>query len=92
MKTIFDFHKEADTSNWYVVVDGVMGGESTGNFEIDEGGYGLFEGEISLANNGGFSSIRYDLPEKIEFEDYKYVSNLESPVKNACKNNKIFSK
>ena len=94
VKTIFDFTKNADVSNWYVVVDGVMGGKSTGNFEINEEGHGLFEGTISLANNGGFSSVRYDMPEKVEIGNYKYVSlrlkgdrkNYQFRVKNDAQN------
>lgn len=46
-----------------MVVDGVMGGESTGDFQLNEDGHGLFKGLISLENNGGFSSVRYDMPE-----------------------------
>lgn len=42
---------------WFVVVDGVMGGLSTGTIESSETGLAL-SGSISLANNGGFSSIR----------------------------------
>ncbi len=74
MKTIFDFHNNADTSNWYVVVDGVMGGKSTGSLKVNDEGHGLFEGTISLANNGGFSSVRYDLPEKISIGDNQYIA------------------
>ena len=42
---------------WFVVVDGVMGGLSSGVLESSETGLAL-SGSISLANNGGFSSIR----------------------------------
>jgi len=56
---LFDFTKESDLSNWYIVDDVVMGGRSDGYFEINEKGHGLFHGEVSLENNGGFSSVRY---------------------------------
>lgn len=36
-----------------------MGGKSSGDFYINESGNGVFEGFVSLANNGGFSSVRY---------------------------------
>ena len=49
-------------NNWQIVDDVVMGGESKGQFEINEAGHGQFSGEISLANRGGFSSVRIDLP------------------------------
>lgn len=42
-----------------------MGGESNGSFSIDNEGNGVFEGTISLENNGGFSSVRHSF-EKIE--------------------------
>ncbi len=57
---IFNFAKEADLKNWYVVNDTVMGGESAAKMGIDVDGHGLFEGHVSLESNGGFSSIRYD--------------------------------
>ena len=60
---IFDFNNEADIGNWQVVDDVVMGGESSGTFRLTEDGYGLFEGHISLENNGGFSSVRYSFEE-----------------------------
>ena len=73
MQSIFNFQANADISKWYVVVDGVMGGKSTGNFQLNEDGHGLFTGTISLANNGGFSSVRYDM-DKMEISDNKFVS------------------
>ena len=73
MQSIFDFQVNSDISNWYVVVDGVMGGESTGNFQLNEEGHAVFTGTISLENNGGFSSVRYDM-EKMEISDNNTVS------------------
>lgn len=57
---LFDFNSSCDISNWTIVDDGVMGGRSNGNFKLNEDGYGVFSGYISLENNGGFSSLRYD--------------------------------
>lgn len=57
--TLFDFQKDADISSWRVVDDVVMGGRSSGNFELSENGHGRFYGDVSLENNGGFSSVRY---------------------------------
>ncbi|EDP96063.1 CIA30 family protein [Kordia algicida OT-1] len=59
--TLFDFTKTKDISNWYVVNDSVMGGLSEGKFSLNEAGNGVFEGNVSLENNGGFSSIRYEI-------------------------------
>lgn len=66
---IFDFNKNSDIKDWKVVLDGVMGGRSSGNFSLDADGHGVFEGSISLENNGGFSSVRYKF-KKIETNDY----------------------
>ncbi len=60
-QTIFDFTTDADIQNWRVVDDGVMGGVSSGRFTLNEDGFGVFAGEVSLENNGGFSSVRYRL-------------------------------
>ncbi|MGY8917999.1 MAG: CIA30 family protein [Flavobacteriales bacterium] len=57
---IFDFNKSSDLSGWMIVDDVVMGGRSSGVFRLDKDGHGVFEGEVSLENNGGFSSVRYD--------------------------------
>jgi len=57
---IFDFTKDADMQNWYVVDDTVMGGLSAGNMGVNSDGHGMFKGHVSLDNNGGFSSIRYN--------------------------------
>ena len=56
---IFDFNSAAKLKNWYTIDDDVMGGRSNGNITINEEGHGVFEGRISLENNGGFSSIQY---------------------------------
>ncbi|WP_231367646.1 CIA30 family protein [Gillisia sp. JM1] len=61
--SIFDFNKKADITNWTIVDDVVMGGRSSGNFYLNKEGNGVFEGRVSLENNGGFSSLRYDFDE-----------------------------
>jgi len=55
---IFDFNKESDISNWEIVNDVVMGGQSSSEFFLNEEGHGVFKGLVSLENNGGFSSLR----------------------------------
>jgi len=54
---IFDFDNDSDVSGWRVEDDVVMGGRSSGHFELTEEGHGHFYGEVSLENNGGFSSV-----------------------------------
>ena len=46
-----------DTSAWRSINDGVMGGLSAGGMEQSDKGL-RFTGELSLVNNGGFSSVR----------------------------------
>ncbi|WP_046755741.1 CIA30 family protein [Kordia jejudonensis] len=58
---LFNFTKNSDISNWYIVNDGVMGGMSQSTFSLNENGVGVFKGNVSLENNGGFSSVRYDI-------------------------------
>ena len=57
-RLLFDFAGPGAGSDWQVVNDNVMGGVSKGAFEIQDDGSLLFSGTLSLANNGGFSSIR----------------------------------
>lgn len=56
---IFEFGPTSVSSRWTVVDDGVMGGVSSGKFHLNSQGHGVFKGRISLENNGGFSSLRY---------------------------------
>lgn len=61
---LFDFTTNASIKDWTVVNDVVMGGESSSTIKLNEEGHGVFEGNISLDNNGGFSSVRYRFPKK----------------------------
>ena len=56
---VFDFNKTSNIKNWIVVDDAVMGGKSVGSFELSNEGNGVFKGNVSLENNGGFSSVKY---------------------------------
>jgi len=55
---LFDFNETTSGSSWKIVDDVVMGGRSQGSFAMSDEGYGVFSGEVSLENNGGFSSVR----------------------------------
>ncbi len=56
---IFNFNKNSNIYSWRVVDDVVMGGRSSSNMTLNEDGYGVFSGAVSLENNGGFSSVRH---------------------------------
>nr|WP_299341352.1 CIA30 family protein [Allomuricauda sp.] len=60
-QVIFDFNSTSKLKDWVIINDGVMGGRSLGSFSLSAEGHGLFEGAISLENNGGFSSVRYKM-------------------------------
>ncbi len=47
-----------DRANWRSIDDVVMGGMSGSRLRISGSGTGIFEGVVSLANNGGFASAR----------------------------------
>ena len=57
---LFDFSENSEPDRWQVVNDGVMGGLSQSTFKMSENGTALFKGRVSLENNGGFSSVRYN--------------------------------
>lgn len=59
---IISFEEEHSVENWFSVNDGVMGGVSRGGFIRTKHGTLLFSGHLSLANNGGFASIRNSQP------------------------------
>jgi hypothetical protein len=81
-KIIFDFNKKSSLQNWVIVDDVVMGGESSGSFKLNEDDFGVFQGRISLDNNGGFSSLRYRF-QKIAVENYtQIVIKLKGDGKN----------
>jgi monofunctional biosynthetic peptidoglycan transglycosylase len=57
-RKLYDFTDPEAAAGWVAVHDVVMGGLSSGGLEATEAGSMLFEGVVSLENNGGFASIR----------------------------------
>jgi hypothetical protein len=62
---IYDFNSSSKRNDWKVVNDDVMGGISNSTIEINSEGHGLFTGEVSTENNGGFASVRHQFDTKI---------------------------
>lgn len=60
-KTVLSMSEPKESRYWRSINDNVMGGVSTGRitFLTD---HALFSGEISLENNGGFSSVTRQAP------------------------------
>lgn len=63
-KILFDFRTFTNTAAWEIVNDDVMGGVSRSGLHLTNG-VAVFQGEVSLDNNGGFASVR-SLPARHE--------------------------
>ena len=66
VRMLVDFSATGETDRWRPVNDGVMGGLSGSRLAAASDTSAVFEGVLSLENNGGFASIRreptrYDL-------------------------------
>jgi NADH dehydrogenase [ubiquinone] 1 alpha subcomplex assembly factor 1 len=70
--TIVNFTENSKLHTWRVVNDVVMGGRSSSSISIDANGNAVFKGEVSLENNGGFSSLRHRF-EKIDVSRFKTI-------------------
>lgn len=57
-RKVFDFTQPEFGDRWFVVNDDVMGGVSSSMLRLDDDGFAVFEGTMSLENNGGFASVR----------------------------------
>ncbi|AEP13798.1 CIA30 family protein [Chloracidobacterium thermophilum] len=58
MMVVFDFADPTAATAWYAIGDQVMGGCSSGQLRPTNHGFAVFEGVVSLANHGGFASVR----------------------------------
>ena len=67
-----DFNKASQLNHWVIVNDGVMGGLSQGAFSLNDSGNAVFYGQISLDNNGGFSSVRHRFA-PMDMSSYKTI-------------------
>jgi hypothetical protein len=79
--TIFVFTTDTNIRQWKVVDDVVMGGRSSGEIKLSAKGSGLFQGDVSLENNGGFSSVRHSFPSTDISEYRKFVLRLKGDGK-----------
>lgn len=90
MMELFSFTAASAASQWQAVNDGVMGGRSDGRFQITAEGNMQFYGNLSLANNGGFASVRSrgrqlglqagdEIVIRVKGDGRKYTFNLYTP-------------
>jgi monofunctional biosynthetic peptidoglycan transglycosylase len=61
-RMLIDFSAEGEEDRWSAVNDGVMGGLSNSRLVDASDSTAFFEGVLSVENNGGFASIRRELP------------------------------
>ena len=78
---IFDFDRNSNANEWRIIDDVVMGGRSNGKFRIDNDGNGVFSGIVSLDNNGGFSSVRYQFDKIKTTKDSRVTIRLKGDGK-----------
>ena len=57
-RDLYDFAHQETSGVWMVVNDGVMGGISESRLSLDQQGFLVFEGWVSLDYGGGFASVR----------------------------------
>lgn len=57
-RELFRFDTAASVADFSPVDDRVMGGRSVSRLRHDPAGHAVFEGEVSLADGGGFASVR----------------------------------
>ncbi len=57
-RVLFDFSAAGSVQGWSAIDDRVMGGASRSRLRHHASGHAVFEGEVSLARNGGFASVR----------------------------------
>lgn len=70
--TLFNFNKQSDITDWKTIADIVMGGTSNSYFSINDAGFGVFSGKVSLENNGGFAMVQYHFDTK-DVSDFSKV-------------------
>ena len=71
-KVLFDFADPAAMRGWQVEDDVVMGGVSRGKLTRDDARPPVFRGEVSLENDGGFSSIQNNF-DPIDVSKYQHA-------------------
>ena len=78
---ILDFRSQGSVEGWNIVNDVVMGGRSKGSISYHESGYAIFQGNVSLENNGGFSSAQFSFPERSVGSHHAFLLRLKGDGK-----------
>jgi monofunctional biosynthetic peptidoglycan transglycosylase len=69
---IFNFSEQNDYEIWRIVNDGVMGGISQSKMITGDSATAIFQGNVSLENNGGFASVRTE-PRSYDLSGYEGI-------------------
>ncbi|SEB44242.1 Complex I intermediate-associated protein 30 (CIA30) [Tenacibaculum sp. MAR_2009_124] len=77
---ICDFSKN-NFYNWKVINDDVMGGISTSSMKVNSNGQGVFSGEVSTENNGGFAMTRLKTAVEISNKNKRIVLHVKGDGK-----------
>ena len=91
-RTLVNFSRPEEGAKWRTVLDGVMGGRSTGSFVVEDGCM-VFTGVLNT-NGGGFSSVRRrdnnfrlggeaGIHLRVRGDGRKYTLRLRQPVAGA---------
>lgn len=80
-ETMIEDFNSTNHLNWVAINDGVMGGISESNFQIETDQTGVFSGRVSLQNNGGFASVRASLRESVSGNFEKIVIRVKGDGK-----------
>ena len=70
---ITDFSRGEEANLWRSVDDVVMGGVSQSRLSVTPAETGVFAGELSLENNGGFASVRRNV-EDVDFDGARAIA------------------
>ncbi len=78
---LFDWSRDQSASAWSAVDDRVMGGVSRSRMRWDSAGHAVFEGRVSLENNGGFASVRAAVTSPIPSDADTFVIRIRGDGK-----------
>lgn len=78
---LFRFDSPAAAAAWGATDDRVMGGVSQSRMRYDAAGHGVFEGVMSLDQNGGFASVRAALTSTTMAAATGYILNVRGDGK-----------
>tara|TARA_S200000501_G_scaffold231414_1_gene217028 strand:+ start:1438 stop:2082 length:645 start_codon:yes stop_codon:yes gene_type:complete len=82
---IINSSEKVKKTNWFIVNDDVMGGISNSSIEVNKKNNLIFQGNISLKNNGGFASCR----KEFNFKNLPSFDSFELKIKGDGKTYKL---